>query len=57
MQKLDTATPEQVTAVPKISLDRIPQRSALRRTQKAEQLVEVPTDSACASWGYYLLYS
>ena len=43
MQKLDTATPEQVIAVPMISLDRIPQRSAVRRPQKAEQLVEVPT--------------
>ena len=49
MQNLDTSTlDEQVFAVPKISLDRIPQRSALSRTQKAEQLVEVPTDSACA---------
>ena len=34
---------EQVIVVPKISLDRIPQRSAVRRPQKAEQLVEVPT--------------
>ena len=56
MQKIDAPSlDEQVIAVPKISLDRIPQRSALRRTQKAEQLVEVPTDSAYAPWGYYLL--
>ena len=49
MQNLDTSTlDEQVIVVPKISLDRIPQSSALRRTQKAEQLVEVPTDSAYA---------
>ena len=49
MQHLDTSIlDEQVIAVPKIFLDRIPQRSALRRTQKAEQLVEVPTDSAYA---------
>ena len=48
MQKLDTATLEQVVEVPKLSQVRIPQRSALRRTQKAEQLVEVPTDSAYA---------
>ena len=49
MQNLGTSTlDEQVIAVPKISLDRIPQRSALRRTQKAEQLVEVATDSAYA---------
>ena len=41
MQNLDTSTlDEQVIAVPKISLDRIPQRSALRRTHKAEQLVD-----------------
>ena len=41
MQNLDTSIlDEQVAAVPKIFLDRIPQRSALRRTQKAEQLVE-----------------
>ena len=49
MQKIDAPSlDEQVIAVPKISLDRIPQRSALRRTQKAEQLVEVPTDSPYA---------
>ena len=38
----------QVIAVPKISLDRIPQRSAVRRTKMAEQLVEVPTEPGCA---------
>ena len=43
LQESDTETPQQVIAVPKISLDRIPQRSAVRHTQKAEQLVEVPT--------------
>ena len=43
LQKIDTSPVEQVIAVPKISLDRIPQRSAVRRPQKAEQLVEVPT--------------
>ena len=49
MQNLDTSTlDEQVIVVPKISLDRIPQRSASRRTQKAEHLVHVPTDSAYA---------
>ena len=49
LQHLDTSIlDEQVIAVPKIFLDRIPQRSALRRTQKAEQLVEVPTGSAYA---------
>ena len=37
MQKIDAPSlDEQVIAVPKISLDRIPQRSALHRTQKAE---------------------
>ena len=29
--------------MPKLSQDRIPQRFAVRRPQKAEQLVEVPT--------------
>ena len=41
---LDVPAIELVIAVPKISLDRVPQRSALRRPQKAEQLVEVPTE-------------
>ena len=35
---------EQAIAVPMISLDRVRQRSAVRRPQKAEQLVEVPTE-------------
>ena len=43
MQKLDTVTPEQVVEASMLSHDSIPQRSALRRPQKAEQLVEVPT--------------
>ena len=44
VQKMDTPSLfEQVIAVPKISLHRLPQRSAVRRPQKAEQLVEVPT--------------
>ena len=34
---------EQVIAVPKISVDRVPQRSVCRRSRRAEQLVEVPT--------------
>ena len=46
MQKHDTVTPEQVVEVPQLSHDSIPQRSALRRPQKAEQLVEVPTEPA-----------
>ena len=37
-----------VIAVPKISLDRVPQRSALRRPQKAEQLVEVQSGYSLA---------
>ena len=44
LRMLDVPVIEQVIAVPKIFLDRVPQRSALRRAQKAEQLVEVPTD-------------
>ena len=43
LQKIGMETPEQVVAVPKISLDQTPQRSAVRRTQKSEQWVEVPT--------------
>ena len=43
LQKIDApALIEQVIAVPKISLDRIPQRSACRPPRRAEQLVEVP---------------
>ena len=37
---LDVPAVEQVIAVPKISFDRVPQRSAFRRPQKAEQLVK-----------------
>ena len=44
LQKIDApALVEQVIAVPKISLDRIPQRCPRRRPRRAEQLVEVPT--------------
>ena len=44
VQKLDTSTPVQVIEVP-IPLDRIPQRFVDgRRPQRAEHLVEVPTD-------------
>ena len=51
LQKIVTASlvePVQVIAVPKISLDRIHQRSAARRTQMAEQLVEVPSEPGYA---------
>ena len=44
LRKFDLPSVEQGTAVPKISFDRVPQRSAIRRPQKAEQLVEVPTE-------------
>ena len=44
LRMLDLPAIEQDIAVPKISLDRVPQRSVLRRPQKAEQLVEVPTE-------------
>ena len=44
LRKIDApALVEQVIAVPKISVDRVPQRSACRRSRRAEQLVEVPT--------------
>ena len=47
LQKIVTASlveTVQVIAAHKISLDRTAQRSAARRTQIAEQLVEVPTE-------------
>ena len=44
LRKIDAlALVEQVIALPKISLDRVPQRSVCRRSRRAEQLVEVPT--------------
>ena len=44
LRELDApALDELVIAVPKISLDRIPQRCPHRRPRRAEQLVEVPT--------------
>ena len=43
LRKFDVPSVEQVIAVPMISFDRVPQRSATRCPQKAEQLVEVPT--------------
>ena len=44
LRKLDVPSVEQVIAVPMISLERVPQRSGIRRPQKAEQFVEVPTE-------------
>ena len=44
MHAIDTAIPEQVIDVPRLSPDRIPQRSLDRRPQSAELLVEVPTN-------------
>ena len=44
LRKLDVPAVEQVIAMPLISLDWVSQRSAIRRPQKAEQLVEVPTE-------------
>ena len=43
LRKLDVPSVEQVIAVPKISMERVPQRSVLPVPQTAEQLVEVPT--------------
>ena len=55
LRKLDVPSVEQVIAVPMISLDGIPQLSAIRRPQKAEELVEVPTEPGyslpCKPWG------
>ena len=44
LRELDApALAEQVIAVPKISVDRVPQRSVCRRSRRAEQAVEVLT--------------
>ena len=48
LRNFDLPSVEQVIAVPKISFDWVPQRSAVRRPQKAEQLVEVPTEPGFA---------
>ena len=48
LRKFDVPSVEQVLAVPKISFDQVPQRSAVRRPQKAEQLLEVPTEPGCS---------
>ena len=41
--------PEQVIEVPKILLDDVPMRTAVRDAQLAEQLVEVPTTASFSS--------
>ena len=48
LRMLDVPVIEQVIAVPKISVERVPQRSALPVPQTVEQLVEVPTDQGYA---------
>ena len=53
VQILDAPVPQvggrvRVLAVPKISFDRVPQRSEARSPQTAEQLVEVPTEPGYA---------
>ena len=45
---LDIAVPVQVMDVPRISQDRIPQRTALLDPLVVEQLVEVPTVVSCS---------
>ena len=44
LKPVDSTVPEQIIAVPKISLPSRPLRAALAATQMVEQLVEVPTD-------------
>ena len=44
LKPVDSTVPEQIIAVPKISLPSRPLRAALSATQMVEQLVEVPTD-------------
>ena len=43
LKPVDSTVPEQIIAVPKISLPSRPLRAALAATQTVEQLVEVPT--------------
>ena len=47
LSPLDFRVAEQVIEVPKILLDDVPERTAVRVTQLAEQLVEVPTLVSC----------
>ena len=47
LSPLDFRVAEQVIEVPKILLDDVPERTAMRVTQLAEQLVEVPTPVSC----------
>ena len=47
LSPLDFRVAEQVIEVPKILLDDVPERTAVRVTQLAEQLVEVPTPVSC----------
>ena len=44
LKPVDTSVPDQIVAVPWISLQSRPLRAALAATQMVEQLVEVPTD-------------
>ena len=44
LKPVDSSVPDQIIAVPKISLPSRPLRAALAATQMVEQLVEVPTD-------------
>ena len=44
LKPVDSPVPEQIIAVPKISLPSRPLRAALAATQMVEQLVEVPAD-------------
>ena len=44
LKPVDSPVPDQIIAVPKISLPSRPLRAALAVTQMVEQLVEVPTD-------------
>ena len=48
LRMLDVPSVEQVIAVPRISFDCFPQRSAVRHPQKAEQWVKVPTEPGYA---------
>ena len=44
LKPVDSPVPDQIIAVPKISLPSRPLRAALAATQMVEQLVDVPTD-------------
>ena len=56
LSPLDFRVAEQVIEVPKILLDDLPERTAVRVAQLAEQLVEVPCRRPYSVWSRSLIY-